>query len=128
MTSLLEVLSTKLDLGSVLLLVKVFANFHDLIQIVLFSIDLDGFLLLAGLNVQVCCFSEVSRVPLELSLLDQDLWIQIRLVTCTVFAMFTNEIFSFSELLKGSVDVYGLVNHFILNVVLCRLFELSLIG
>ena len=39
---LLEVVGAQLDLGRVLLLVEVLADLHDLVEVVLLAVDLDG--------------------------------------------------------------------------------------
>ena len=55
-TCFLEVSCAELDIRSVLLLVQVLANLHDLVQILLLPINFDGLLVLSRLNVQISSF------------------------------------------------------------------------
>ena len=84
MASLLEVGGAELDVRGMLLLVEVLADLHDLVQVLLLAIDLDGLLVLAGLHIQVGSFTEVARVAFELSLLNQDLRVQVWLISLAV--------------------------------------------
>ena len=69
-TCFLKVCCAELDIRSVLLLVQVLANLHDLIQILLLTIDFDGLLVLACLNVQISSFFPIVRISFKFSLLD----------------------------------------------------------
>ena len=126
--SLFEIGRTELDIRSVLRLVKILANLHDLVQVVLLAIDLDGLFVLPSLHIQVCSFLPVSRVAFELGLLDQDLGVQEWLITCLILAMFANEFFSLSELFQRCIDFHRLVSHSSLHIIRRCLLELALIG
>ena len=78
-----------------------------------------------GLNIKVSSLLPVTGVALELSLLDEDLWIQVRYVLVAVFTM---ELLRLVKLFKGDVDLDTLINHTSLDIVLCSLFKLVLVS
>ena len=56
MSCFLEVGRAQFDVWSVLLLVQVLANLHDLIEILLLTIDFNRFFVFSSLNVQIGSF------------------------------------------------------------------------
>jgi len=94
----------------------------------LLAIDFNGLLVLASLDVKVGSLLPVVRVAFELGLLNQDLWIKVRLVTHLVFAVFTDEFLSLSKFLEVREDFNSLVDHVAFDVVHCGLLEFTLVG
>ena len=84
--------------------------------------------MLASLDVKVGSLLPVVGVALELGLLDQDLGIQVRLVTHLVFAVFTDELLSLSEFLEVREDFNSLVDHVSFDVVHCGFLKFTLVG
>jgi len=72
MTCLSEVFGTKLDLSDMLLSIEIPADFHDSVEVMTFTVDLNGFLVLTGLNVEVGSFLPVIGITLEFGLLNQN--------------------------------------------------------
>lgn len=58
--SFFEVSSAKLNIRCMLLLVEVLANLHDLIQVILLAVNLNCFLVLTRLHIQISCLLPVS--------------------------------------------------------------------
>mmetsp|Transcript_42469 Transcript_42469/g.56020 ORF Transcript_42469/g.56020 Transcript_42469/m.56020 type:complete len:220 (-) Transcript_42469:1705-2364(-) len=128
MASLFKVGGAELDLRSVLLLVEVFADFHDLIQVVLLAIDINCFFMLTRLNVEIGSFLPVAAIALKLGLLDQDLRVEVGLVTHLALAVFADQFLGFGELFQRGVDLNSFISLACLDVIHCCLFELTLEG
>jgi len=109
----------------VLVLVKVFADFHDRVQVLLLAEDLNGLLKLVCLLVEARSFLPVARVSLELSLLYKDAWIQERTVSFLP-AVLADELVGFIELLERSEQSNGPVNHVVFYVMGRSLLVLAL--
>lgn len=92
------------------------------------AVDFDGLLVLASLDVKVGSLLPVVGVAFELGLLDQDLGIQVRLVTHLVFAVFTDELLSLSEFLEVREDFNSLIDHVSFDVVHGGFLEFTLVG
>lgn len=126
MTSLSEVLGAELNFGNMLLPIQVSANFHDGIKIMSLAVDFNCLLVLTGLDVQIRSLFPVVGITFELSLLDQYLGVKEWSFTISVLSMLSDQLIGFRELLKLSVQVDGLIQHLVLDVVLSGLLELSL--
>ena len=92
------------------------------------AVDFNGLLVLASLDVKVSGLLPVVGVAFELCLLDEDLGIEVGLVTHLVFAVFTDELLSFSEFLEVREDFNSLVDHVTFDVVHCGFLEFTLVG
>ena len=58
--SFFEVGGTKFDIRTVLGLVEILADFHDLVKVILLAVDLNSLLVHASLDIEISCFFPVA--------------------------------------------------------------------
>lgn len=122
----LEILSTKSDLGHVLLSIQVFTHIHDRVQVVPLAIDIDCILMLAGLDVKISSFFPVITVAFEFSLFYQNCRVEKGTLAVSPLTVFSDQLVGFSELLQVRVQGDSFVKHLVLHVVAGRLLVLAL--
>ena len=124
---LFEIFGAKLNFRRVFSLFKVFANLHDLVQVVSLAVDFNGFFEFVCLDIQISCFFPFTRVSLILCLLDQDNRVKQRSAISSILAVFSYQVVSFSKLLQLDVNADSFVEHFVFDVIRSGLLEFALL-
>lgn len=97
--SLSEVFCTQFDFSDVLLAIKILTHIHNRVEIVAFTINLDGLFVLLGLDIKISSFFPVVAVTLELGLFYKNGWIEERTFARAAFAVLSDQVIGLLELL-----------------------------
>jgi hypothetical protein len=71
-TSLAEIFGAELDLADMFLSVKILADIHNSVQVMAFTEDINGILMLTSLDIEVSGFFPVVAISFEFCLLYQN--------------------------------------------------------
>jgi len=109
MPGLSEVFGAKLYLSFVVLFVKILADFHYGVQVLLLAEKVNSFLVLISLLIETRCLLPIARVLFILSLFDQNSWIESW--TISFFAsMLLNQFICLIEFLKRSQQNHSFID------------------
>lgn len=125
-TSLAEVFGAELDLADMFLSVKVFADIHNSVQVMTFTEDINGILMLTSLDIEISGFFPVVAISFEFCLFDQNCRVQEWTFTLSVLSVFSDKVISFRELFELGEQSDCFIEHLGLYVVLSSFLKLAL--